>query len=500
MQELITNLFPMNACLLGEGYDNRLEYLKHLLKLDLIYFNSGEKFDTWTIPENWIVRDAWVKDSEGNKIIDYKKDPLSLVIGSIPFHGKVSLEELRNHWCFSDDMPDAVPYNFMFYEKGWGFCVAKNTVKEKIIYDDQGDLICEDGLCIPKSEIDPSVGKVRIQGVTDWKPEFKDKLAEGEYEVFIDTEFQPGIMKMGVHVIPGKSDREILLFAHLDHPFQANDNLSGVACLVDLAAKLKAKCKKHGHADKSVGWYGSKFECSECLKEGSPQDVEYFDHTIKIVFCPETIGSIAYAKSQDLSKVDFVIAVDVCGNDNSLLLQKSFDAEDRINRVAHVAIQGLRENYRKGGFRSLLGSDEYAFNNPDLNIPGILLSRFPYKEYHTSADTPEKINYEMIEKTGKAIEEIIKVWEADFIPKREVSSPLMRSKYGVQTPSKEFNLSWDYFWYSIDGKRSLAELCCEYGLDFWHTYDFIINMENDGTISRVGTGKKSVKPTTKKKS
>lgn len=461
MKELIENLYPMNACLLGEGYDNRLEYLKHLLKLEVIEIPSGTEIDTWTVPEEWIVRDAWVKDPQGNKIIDYQKQPMSLVVGSVPFQGKVSLEELRKHWAYSDDMPNATPYAFKFYDKDWGFCIAKNEIKEKIIYDDAGNLICEDGICIPKTDMDVSVGKVQIEGVTDWKPEFKDKLSEGEYEVFIDTEYKKGTMKIGVHTIPGASDREILLFAHLDHPFQANDNLSGVACLVDLATKLKA------------------------------------NHTIKIIFCPETIGSIAYARTRKLDKVDFVIAVDVCGNDNTLLLQKSFEAENRLNRVAHVAIQGLRENYRKGGFRSLIGSDEYVFNDPQINIPGILLSRYPYKEYHTSEDTPEKINYQMIEKTGKAIEEIIRIWELDFIPKRAVPSPLMRSRYGIQSPSKELNLSLDYFWYSVDGKRTVAELACEYGLDFDYVYDFIIKMEQDGKIRRINARQKREQKTEK---
>lgn len=457
MKELIENLYPMNACLLGEGYDNRLEYLNHLFPLTTLVIPSGTKLSTWTVPDEWIVRDAWVKDPNGVKIIDYKAQPLSLVVGSLPFQGKVSLEELRAHWCFSDENPDAVPYAFKFYDKDWGFCVAKNAVKEKIVYDDQGNLICEDGICIPKTEADPTVGKVQIEGVTDWKPEFKDTLTEGEYEVFIDTEYRPGTMKIGVHTIPGTSDREILLFAHLDHPFQANDNLSGVACLVDVASKIKC------------------------------------EHTIKIVFCPETIGSIGYTKYADLSKVDFVIAVDICGNDNTLLFQKSFEAEDKLNRVAHVALKGIGENYRKGGFRSVIGSDEYVFNDPLINIPGIMLSRFPYKEYHTSADTPEKINYDMIEKTGQALMKIIEVWEKDFIPKRLVNAPLMRSKYGIQSVSPQINLSWDYLWYSMDGKVSVAEFCCEYGLDFDTVYEALIKMEQDETICRINAGEIPVK-------
>lgn len=457
MKDIIETLYPMNRCLLGEGYDNALEYLKHLLDLEVIEIKSGTKLGTWTVPDEWIVRDAWVK-LNGEKIIDYQKQPLSLVIGCLPTHGVVGREELRNHLYYSDELPDATPYHFNYYDyKGdglaadgredfWGFCVPKSMVRQKM----------EEG------EVDPTLGKIELDG-KEYQLKYKDVLPEGQYEVMIDTEYRPGVMKLGVHTIKGKSDREILLFAHLDHPFQANDNLSAVACLVDLAKKIKA------------------------------------DHTIKIVFCPETIGSIGYAMTQDISKVDFMIAVDICGNKDTLVMQKPYDAENRLYRVGHVAIQGLGETYRQGPFRATIGSDEYVFNDPLIGIPGLMLSRFPYPEYHTSEDTPDKIDYEMIEKTGVAIQKIIEVWEKDYIPKREFKGPLMRSRYKIQTDSPQMNLSYDYFVYAIDGKRSLAELCCEYGLNFEFTYEILEQMINDGTISRIDIGEGDKQPTTGKK-
>lgn len=441
MQELIKNLANTNRCLIGEGYDNALEYIKHLIKLDVLEFPSGTKLETWTVPDEWIVRDAWVKDPEGNKIIDYQKDPLSLVVGVKPIHCIVGLDELRKHWFYDNDNPDTIPFMFNYYPKGhldeWGFCVRKTDVLEKI---PQG---CEGGICIPElKDIDPTVGKVQIEGV-DYSPKWKDKLKEGDYEVMIDTEYRPGKMKLGVHTIPG-DDREILLFAHLDHPFQANDNLSGVACLVDLAKKLKSK------------------------------------HTIKIIFCPETIGSIAYALTQDISKVDFMIAVDICGNDHTLLFQKSY-APHKINDIVHLVITGMNQSYRAGAFRNTIGSDEYAFNDPLIGIPGILLSRHPYRQYHNADDTPDKINYEKIEEVEKVIEKIIEYWEKDFIPKRKFKTPLRRSKYGIQSSNPQLNLSWDYFFYGIDGKKSLAELCNLYGINFEYAFDIINKMieQND---------------------
>lgn len=424
MKDIIETLTPMNRCLLGEGYDSAMEYLKHLIDLEVIEIPSGTELGTWTVPDEWIVRDAWVKYN-GEKIIDYKTEPMSLVVGSLPFEGVVTRDELMNHLHFNEEQADVTPYVFKYYDKDWGFCVPKNQVKEM------------------NTEV---LAGVKLEDGSDYVPKFKNKLPEGNYEVFIDTEYVPGKMKIGVHTKKG-DDKEILLFAHLDHPFQANDNLSGVACLVDLATKLHS------------------------------------NHTIKIIFCPETIGSIGYAMTQDISNVVFAIAVDICGNDESIVLQKSY-IEDRINSIAHLAIQNQGETYRKGMFRNLIGSDEYYFNDPQVGIPAILLSRHPYPQYHTNQDTPDKISYEKIEQMGEIIQDIIRIYEEDYIPVKEFKGPLMRSRYNLQTPSPQLNLSYDYFMYGMNGKKYLSELCCDYGLNFDFTRMALMLMKNDGFISR----------------
>lgn len=437
MKQIIENLFKLNRTILGEGIDNAFEYLKHLLDFKIYEFKTGETYGTWTIPQEWIVKDAWVKH-KGKKIIDYQKQPLSLMVYAEPFKGIIDKDELKKHLFISDEKPQAIPYEYSFYKKQWGFSVPKDFVYKKanVCLDCTNDL----------RDIDPAVGKVRIDGITD-KETVIDNLKNGKYEVFIDTEFRDGIMKVAEYTIKGESDREIILIAHLDHPFQANDNLSAVACLVDLAKKIKCK------------------------------------HTVKIVLCPETIGSAAYALSRDLSKTDFVISVECIGNKNSVLLQKSWKADCRINKVAHLAVSNSGEDYRKGNFRSLLGGDEYVFNDPNLNIPGILLSRFPFDEYHTSADTPDKIDYENIEKIQKIILKIIDIYEKDYIPVKVFDGTLFREKFGVQTFEKKLNLAMDYFIYAIDGKTPLSLIVSDCGLNFDYCYSLLEELKKSDHIS-----------------
>lgn len=415
LKTIIEDLFPMNRCLLGEGFDNALLYINKLIPLKITSIPSGTQFGTWTIPDEWVVRDAWVK-FKGKKIIDYKRQHLSLVVGSLPFSGKVTLEELEKHLHYSDEMPGHHPYEYKFYERDWGLTIPKNKV-----YKREGETITK-------------------------------ILEEGEYEVFIDTEDRHGHLKYGVHTIPGKTDKEILLFAHLDHPFQANDNLSGVAALIDLVHTIKP---------------------------------EQYEHTIKLVFCAETIGSIAYAHTEDLSRVSFVIALDAVGNENpeGILLQKAYDKSARINSIAHLALRGQGAGYRQALFRSGIGSDEYVFNDPKFGVPGIMLTTHPYIQYHTSADTPEEVHHETIEKVQKAIIKTIEYYEKDFIPQRNFTGPLFRSKYKIQTKGKPLNLSWDYFIYGMDGKRKFSELCMDFGLNFELTLEKLQPLITDGTVS-----------------
>jgi aminopeptidase-like protein len=451
MKKIIEDLFKFDRQLLGNGYDKALDYIDKIIPLKIYEFPSGTNFTDWVVPKEWIMKDAWIKFN-GEKIIDIKNNPLHLVQYSSPFSGKITREELLKHLYFSEERPDDIPYEFSFYQEKWGFCVPKTFIYEKI------PNTCVGGDCHPElKDIDPEVGKISIEGL-DGKDKWGEIiLQEGEYEICVDTEFKDGIMKIGEYTIQGKSNKEIILIAHLDHPYQAEDNLSGVACLIKLAQELKNT-----------------------------------EHTIKIVFCPETIGSIAYVNTVDQSNVDYVISVDCVGNNNDIYWQKSWNEEAKINYYAHLALTNKGIDYKKSLFRSKLGSDEYVYNDPELGINGILISRFinkkdsPYEEYHTSADTPEIINYEKIEQVCNIIKDIISISEKDYIPKRTTINPLFKSKYGLWINNKQYNLQTDYLWYSIDGKKYLSELVSVFGLNFDYIYDKFEELIKNNLLQKHG--------------
>lgn len=399
---MLKELFKLNRTLIGDGFDQALQIIKRELpELKIMEFPTGNEYGTWKIPQKWEVKDAWVK-CNGKKVIDYKKEPLSLIVGSNPIKKKVKGEELKKHLYYNPEQENAISYVFKYYDKDWGFCIKSKDYKK---YD----------------------GK--------------------EYEVFIDTEYTDGTLKFGEYIIKG-GDREILIMVHLDHPFQANDNLSGVLAAVKLAKSLKPK------------------------------------HTVRIVFVPETIGSVVYAHVQDLSKVDFGITLDIIGNDNSILLQESFFEANKINKAGTMAMSIVEQVYRKAPFRAPLGADEYIFNDPLIGIPTILFSRYPYPEYHSNKDTLDIVKEEKIDKTVEVVKKTIDIMEKDWIPIKKFKGPLMRSRYNVQQFSKEENRKYDYFFYLMDGKRSLLDLCYACQLNFDNMNNLLIKIKKDGFVER----------------
>jgi len=429
--QLVKDLWNTNRALISPDYDNALQYLSKLVDLNIIEIPSGTKCWTWTVPQQWDIKDAWIKYN-GKKVVDFQKEPMSIMTGSIAIHKKVQLKELQNHIHTIEDNPDIIPYTYTYYEKNWGFNVPFKKLK---------------------------------------------KFDGKEYEVFIDSTHKNGTLKIGEHTIKGKNNKEILLIVHLDHPYQANDGLSQVALAVDTAHRIKKDYK--------------------------------FDHTIKILFVPETIGSIAYCwkrdKEKTLDKIDFVITADIVGNDGDIILQRDFDRNRKLNSAAWLALKecnikaGKKAMPQMTEWRAIIGADEYVFADPKIDIPVIFFTKYQpstpmnaeegYPEYHTHKDTPDIVKGENIRGVQDVILKTIELMEADWIPQRKFKGPLMRSKYNVQMPIKTFNRQLDYLIYSITGKYSIIELAVMNHLDFNTVNDLLLKLEKDGQISRINNCK-----------
>lgn len=400
MYDIVKELYYKRRDLVSDDYDESLNYISKILPIKIHKIKSGTPCWTWTIPEKWILEEAYV-EADGKRLIDVKEHPLHVVSYSKAVNMSISKQDLMNHIYTNKDRPNAIPFEFKYYERDWGFCVQHEKLKE-FIYD--------------------------------------------QYKVVIKSRFENGEMKIGELFLPGKSPETIVLVAHLCHPGMANDDLSGVAVLVNIANLLEKR--KHRH------------------------------FSYRILFLPETIGSIAYlSQNEDLiSSMKFGIFFEMLGNDNVHALQFSRQGDTIIDMVARNIMKHSLSQFNEGPFREIISNDEMVFNGPGINIPMISISRWPYPEYHTSDDNMDIIKSEKLEESRDIIIKIIDSLEKNFIPKRKFKGPPFLSKYGLWVDWREnpkLNLMMEKLFLEFEGDKSIIEIAESLDLNFEDVYNYV---------------------------
>ena len=210
MIELIKKLFPICRSITGNGVRKSLDIIKKKIpNLDIKEIPSGTKVYDWNVPKEWNVHDAWVMDSNGNKIIDFKINNLHLVNYSVSVDLSMDLTSLKKHIHTLPDNPDWIPYRTSYYNEDWGFCISHTQLEEIEILD----------------------------GITN----------NGVYHVQIDSTLEDGFLTYGELFIPGESREEILFSSYICHPSMANDNLSGPALLTELAKNLSKEDLRYSY-------------------------------------------------------------------------------------------------------------------------------------------------------------------------------------------------------------------------------------------------------------
>jgi len=200
MHRLVEELFPICRSITGDGFRRTLQRLSQIVPIETTEVPSGTPVLDWTVPLEWNIRDAWIADTTGRRVVDFRSSNLHVVNYSVPVRARMSLAELRPHLHTLPAQPDLVPYRTTYYSKSWGFCLSQNVL---------------------------------------------DSLPEGDYDVCIDSTLEPGSLTYGEYVLPGSTTDEILLSVHSCHPSLANDNLSGIAVAVFLARLLAATPRRH---------------------------------------------------------------------------------------------------------------------------------------------------------------------------------------------------------------------------------------------------------------
>lgn len=321
MHSLMAKAFPICRSITGNGVRETLSIISDIIPLSIHEVPTGTAAFDWSVPKEWNIRDAYIADERGNKIVDFKQHNLHIVGYSIPVDKWMTLSKLHKHLYSLPEQSNAIPYVTSYYKERWGFCISHD---ERV------------------------------------------KLKDGQYHVYIDSTLEEGSLTYGEYILKGETEQEVFLSTYVCHPSMANNELSGPAVTAFIAKWLASQPRKY---------------------------------TYRIIFIPETIGSITYlSRNLDVMKKNVIAGFNISciGDDRAYSYVASRHENTLADKVASNVLSFKYADFIKYSFLDR-GSDERQYCSPGVDLPLITLSRSKYgayPEYHTSLDnldfvTPE---------------------------------------------------------------------------------------------------------------
>jgi aminopeptidase-like protein len=259
MHGAIRELYPLCRSITGDGLRASLRILQRIAPLVLHEVATGTRVFDWEVPREWTFRAARIVGPDGQVVIDAGRLNLHVLNYSVPFRGRVSLEELQGHLHSLPAQPALVPYRTSYYKEDWGFCLSH---------------------------------------------EQRTALPPGDYDVLVDTSLSDGSLTYGELVLPGASEDEVLVSAHCCHPSLANDNLSGMVLAATLARLLQGRALRYTYrflfvpgTIGSITWLALNEERARRIRHGL------------VVACVGDPGRLTYKRSrQGAAEIDRAVA------------------------------------------------------------------------------------------------------------------------------------------------------------------------------------------------
>jgi aminopeptidase-like protein len=399
LHALCARLYPFLRSITGDGVRRTLAVVGEQIPITVTEVPSGTPAFDWAVPNEWTVREAWLRGPDGRVVCDVGDHNLHLVNYSAPFRGRLSLAELRPRLFSLPDRPDWIPYRTSYFKEDWGFCLRHRDL---------------------------------------------EALEDGIYDVCVDTTLAPGALTFGECVLPGRTDAEVLVSAHVCHPSLANDNLSGIAVASRLAALLS-------RTDRRFTW--------------------------RFVFAPSTIGVITWLSQREdvVRRVEHGIVISGVGDPGSFHYKSSRRGNTEIDRIWRHVLAESAVSHRILPFMPY-GYDERQYCSPGFDLAVGCFSRSTYgsyPQYHTSADDLSFIGPDQLEESLGLLLRTASVLERNVAPlnlspkgEPQLGRRGLYSLIGGHNESQKMQLALLWVLNQGDGRQTLIDIAERAGLSF----------------------------------
>jgi aminopeptidase-like protein len=412
---LAAEIFPICRSITGAGVRTTLAHLARHIDLTVHEVPSGTPVLDWTVPQEWTIREAYIQGPAGERVVDFRANNLHVLNYSAPVRARLPLAELRAHIFTLPEQPDLIPYRTSYYSPAWGFCMAHRQL---------------------------------------------EALAEGDYDVVIDSTLADGALTYGEFFHRGKTEEEVLLSSHVCHPSLANDNCSGLALLTLLAARLSRRRTRLSY---------------------------------RFLFAPGTIGAITWLERnrEMLPRIRHGLVVSCVGDGGGPTYKRSRRGDAAIDRaMAHV----LRHEAPSAEVIDFFpyGYDERQFCSPGFNLAvgSFQRSQFgTFPEYHTNADNLDFIRTEHLGDSYRLIAGALDVLERDRVYRNtqpfgepQLGRRGLYAAFGGDKHAASRNMAMLWVLNLSDGGQSLLDIAERAGMPFAVIADTADRLQEHGLI------------------
>ncbi len=294
------------------------------------------------------------------------------------------------------------------------------------------------------------------------------KLKKGNYDIDLQTAYENKPMKVCDYFLKGKTSKTVIFNAHNCHAAQANDDIAGLVVGVELMKRLARRKNRLSY---------------------------------RFIAAPEHLGTVFYLKhctAKTVQRFHCGFFLEMLGNRNRLAFQETFTGTHELDRAAHHYLKFRHPDHFSDKFRKVIGNDETVWEAAGYEVPTASLSRWPYKEYHTSRDNADIIDGEMLEESVQAVLGIVDILEtnATVVKKFKGLVALSHPKYdlyvapgtdpSIKMDKTEDRKKWNYMMDCLpryfDGKMRILDMAAKHDIEYSRLYDYLLKFKAKGLV------------------